>query len=1647
MSNEEKLRTYLKRATTDLHKARKRLTDIEDRLHEPVAIIGMACRYPGGVRSPEDLWRLLLDGGDAISGFPTDRGWDIDALYDPDPDATGKSYVREGGFLADVAEFDAGFFGISPREALAMDPQQRLLLETSWEAVERAAIDPSSLKGSDTGVFVGAGFSGYGRAEGQSTEAVEGYALTGQATSVLSGRIAYTLGLEGPAVTVDTACSSSLVALHLAVAALRGEECSLAIAGGVNVLPSPDVFVEFSRQRGLSADGRCKAFAAAADGTSWAEGVGLLLVERLSDAQRNGHPVLAVVRGSAVNQDGASNGLTAPNGPSQQRVIRQALANARLAPHEVHAVEAHGTGTSLGDPIEAQALLATYGKGRDAEQPLWLGSVKSNLGHTAAAAGVAGVIKMVMGLRHGTLPRTLHVDEPTPHVNWSAGAVELLTEARPWPGADGSRRAAVSAFGVSGTNAHVILEQAAVAEGAGLPDGAADEGAAGGMTVWPLSAADQGALRDAALRLDALVRGSDGVSAPRVGRALVVSRADLDCRAVVLGRGREELLRGLAGLGEGNAGGGVVTGSLVEGAGHPVFVFPGQGSQWVGMGLGLAEEFPVFREALGECAAALGEFVEWDLWEALGSGELLSRVDVVQPASWAVMVSLARLWESFGVAPAAVVGHSQGEIAAAVVAGALSLEDGARVVALRSRVIGERLAGGGGMASVALPVDVVTERLGEAGGVSVAAVNGPESTVVAGEVEALETFVAACEAEGIRARRIAVDYASHSAQVEVVREELLGVLSGVAPRSGGVPFFSTVTGGVVDTADLDAGYWVRNLRERVRFDEAVRGLLGQGMGAFVEMSAHPVLTPGIGETVEAAGAEALVAGSLRRDDGGADRFLRSLAEGYVAGLPVDWTAAFPRDLPAVDLPTYPFRGKRYWLDSTPADPAATGRPAPRDEVEARFWDAVERQDLEGLTADLGLDTEGQPLREVLPALSSWHRRHRERTTTESWRYRVSWRTLPEPAAPRLTGTWLLALPEQPSGPWAEAAERALRDAGAQVLTLPVATGTAGRDALGESIATAVGDHRDDLAGVLSLLALDEDSHPEHPAVPAGYAASLALIQALGDAKLDVPLWGATRGAVSTGPGEPPESTSGTLLWGLGPVVGIETPERWGGLVDLPERPDERALTRLAAALAAVDDEDQLAVRPSGLMGRRILRAPLGKTRAVRAWRPEGTVLITGGTGALAAHTARWLARNGAPHLLLLSRRGAEAPGATELAAELTNLGTEVTLAACDIADRDALAARIAALPDDRPLTAVIHTAAALHDGSIDAITLDSVAGALHAKARGALHLHELTRGLDLSAFVLFSSFSTAFSAPGLGTYTPGNSFLEALAAQRRAEGLPATAVSWGTWDGAGMAAGDVAERGRRHGVFTLPPELALTALQGTLDHDETHTIVVDVDWERYAAIYTAERPTRRMDELPEARRALESAAQAAAAERTSTVSALVERLLRLSAAERERELTDLVRDSSAVVLGHDSAAAVDAQQPFRHAGFDSLTAVELRNRLNAATGLRLPATLVFDYPTPKHLAARLATLLLPDGTASGPVIGKLTELETALSALTPDDATHEQVTKHLQNLLWSWGERAPERSHHEDGDGTDEVDVASATADELFSMIDELGNP
>ncbi|WP_327714222.1 acyltransferase domain-containing protein [Streptomyces sp. NBC_00490] len=1866
--NEEKLLAYLKRVTGDLRQTQRRLREAEAAPNEPVAIVGMACRYPGGAGSPEGLWDLVARGGDAVTGFPTDRGWDVEGLYDPDPTRSGKNYVRGGGFLDGVTDFDAGFFGISPREALAMDPQQRLLLEGSWELFERSGIDPASLKGSPTGTFIGFSSMDYGWELPKIPESVEGYYATGNFASVMSGRIAYSFGLEGPAVTVDAACSSSLVALHLAAQALRSGECSLAVAGGVTVMSTAVGYAEFSRQRALSPDGRCRAFSASADGFGPAEGLGLLLVERLSDARRNGHRVLAVVRGSAVNQDGASNGLTAPNGPSQERVIRAALRNARVSPDEVDAVEAHGTGTPLGDPIEAHALLATYGERRPQDRPLWLGSVKSNIGHTSAAAGVAGVIKMVQAMRHGVLPRTLHADEPTPHVDWSPGTVRLLTERRPWPDTgDRPRRAGVSAFGISGTNTHVILEQAPVTH----PDGtepAPTPGTPSGLTAtavpWPLSARSAPALRAQAERLTAYLTAHPEAPLDGIGRTLATARAALDQRAVVLAADRDRALTALAAVSAGHSEASVVHGvALTDGtdrelAGRVVFVFPGQGSQWVGMGAGLWESSPVFRERLAECDAALSSLVDWsvtDVVRGLPSAASLDDVVVVQASLWAVMVSLAAVWRSVGVEPGAVIGHSQGEIAAAVVSGGLSVQDGARVVVLRAQAIAESLSGNGGMVSVAAGADRVRELIAAWGErISIASVNGPSSTVVSGEPGALDELIGACETEGVRARRIAVDYASHSAQVESIRDQVVEALQGIEPGPAEVPFYSTVTGAVIDTSGLDATYWVTNLRQEVRFDATVRQLLTDGFGYFVECSPHPVLTVGMQETFEdhTDAQTAVALGTLRRDEGGPERFLTSLAEGYVRGLTVDWHALFAGTgdtEPLLDLPTYAFQRRRYWLDGGAAsvtDPAGLGladaghpllgatvqvaddermlltgllsrraqpwmadhvvhgtalvsgatvvelalaaaAQAGADRVETLVVEApLPLSEKGGMQIQLSLGApEADGRRELalyarpgdaLPD-TPWTRHARgtvdtstsptpsappaeersgvwppegavpvgtgeayERLESIGYGYgpafrglRAVWRrgedlfaevALPDEqardagafglhpalldaalhpalldhldgaddAAVRLPAEWhglvlhavgatVLRVRIRPAGPGAVSllladatgapvasvgevrlrehapeevtgAARPLRDALFRLewtpfdRPLPAVAPAGGWTVVGpDELGIGAGGEQD---AEPSLALASFAPHPEGapgaalaPRVHEAAAAALGLVQKwLADERSEaVPLVLVTGDAVAAAPGDRVTDLVNAPLWGLVRSAQAEYPAGGFLLADVDGHEKSRTALADAAAAALEAGESQLAVRNGTVLVPRLVRAGEPVESAAAPFPGSGTVLVTGGTGTSGALVARHLvAAHGARHLLLVGRRGPDAPGAAGLRDELCELGAEtVDVVACDAADRDALAAVLGSVPASRPLTAVVHAAGVLDDALTTSLTAPQLERVLRPKADAALNLHELTRDRELSAFVLFASAAGTLGNAGQANLAAASAFLDALAGHRRALGLPAVSLAWGPWtterneDEGGTAAGG--------GVLPFSPSEGLALLDAALADGATLAVPVRLDLPALgaaAAAGTLPAPLRRLVRVP-ARRA------AASGPAAGTDTGLARELAAAPEAERRRILLDLVRTEVAAVLRHATVDDVEADRAFKELGFDSLTAVELRNRLGAATGLRLPPTLVFTYPNPTALVRFLLDEIAPGAgeESATPVLAELDRLDADLSGLTPDDATRDRITRRLEALLWKW-------SGEPDGEeallGRETLEDASD--DEMFALIDqELG--
>ncbi|MDM4723016.1 type I polyketide synthase [Micromonospora sp. WMMA1363] len=1732
---------------------------------EPVAIVGMACRLPGGVASPDDLWRLVFEGREGVSPFPTDRGWDLADLFDPDPENRGTSTTDQGGFLSDAGQFDARFFGISPREALAMDPQQRLLLEVSWEALEGVGIDPTSLKGSDVGVFTGVSAQGYGI--GAAVPELEGFASTAGASSVASGRVSYVFGFEGPAITVDTACSSSLVAMHLAAQALRQGECSMALAGGATVMATPGTFVAFSRQRGLAGDGRCKSYADGADGTGWAEGAGVVVLERLSVARERGHRVLAVLSGSAVNQDGASNGLTAPNGPSQQRVIRAALSNAGLDPSDVDVVEGHGTGTALGDPIEVQALLTTYGQHREPGRPLWLGSIKSNIGHAQSAAGVAGVIKMVQALRHGVVPPTLHVDAPTTQVDWSEGAVELLTQAREWPRDGRPRRAGVSSFGISGTNAHLIIEEAPAEEARPGPPPPPD-------AVVPLvvSARSAASLAGQARRLATFMADSGEVSSAEVARSLVSGRAVFAERAVVVAGSRAEALAGLRALARGEDTPAVVVGRTTA-SGSPgklVWVFPGQGSQWVGMGRELLDSSPVFAERISECASALAPWVDWSLVDVLrGEADpgLTERVDVLQPASFAVMVGLASVWSSVGVVPDAVVGHSQGEIAAACVAGALSLPDAARVVALRSRAIATELSGGGGMASVSLGENDVTARLAPwAGRVEVAAVNGPRSVVIAGDAGALEEALGALSDDGVRVRRIAVDYASHTGHVERVRDLLAEALAGIDARAPMVPFRSTVTGDWIrDAGVVDGGYWFRNLRHQVGFGAALADLVGQGHRVFVEVSPHPVLVQPITESTD--DTDAVVVGSLRRDEGGLRRLLTSMAELFVRDVAVDWSGVLPTRTGRVDLPTYAFDHQHYWLPA--AEPAAdaaslglagadhpmlgavvhlpqsdgmvfSSRLALRshpwlsdhavsgvvivpgaglvelavragDEAGCSVLDELvieaplvvprhggvrvqvavggpgengsrtvevfsQREDAAGVggadgwvrhaTGTLGIPPErgrpvagfdvtawpppgAQPLdisagydrlarvgygygatfqavravwrrdEELFAevALPEEHRSeaggfgihpalldaalHSTLLGAVSGADETDQRELSLPFAwngLRLHAAGAAALRVRVTSPGPDAmALEAVDELGGLVVTMESLVGRpVSREQLNAAaVGNALADSMFQVEWIGLRAAQDGPALSWLPVADAEQVATLAddvlsgtadapavaVLEAVGGSTvlelttqvLDVvQCWLAgggfeesrlvvvTRGAVPAGDGAV-TSPAGAAVWGLVRAAQVENPDRIV-LVDLDPASHDGAEAVLGAVLAC--GEPQVAVRDAALSVPRLTRVAGVAPDAGNAFGPDATVLVTGGTGALGGLAARHLvARHGVRRLVLASRRGPDAEGATDLVAGLTEQGADVTVVACDMSDRD----HVAALLAQHPPTAVVHTAGVADAGVIGTVTPDRLAEVFAPKVDAVRHLDELTRDLRLDAFVVYSSVSAVFMGAGSGSYAAANAFLDGLMAHRRSLGLPGLSLAWGLWDQTtGMAAGtdDLARArmNRRGGLLALPPEEGMELFDAAVGSGRTLLVPARLDLRGVRAIAAAGGAVPHM-----LRRLVRVGRQQAHTSVGDEPTRLADRLTGLPAAEQAKVLLDLVRGQVAAVLGYGATHHVEADQGLFEIGFDSLTAIELRNRLRDVTDRKIPANLVFSYPTPQLIAAHLHELLSGDG--------------------------------------------------------------------------------
>jgi FkbH-like protein len=1740
-----------------------------------IAIVSMACRYPGGADDPQALWDLLVEARDVVSDVPPGR-WNIEGLVDPDPDAVGKAYSLRGGYLADIDRFDAAFFGIGPREATAMDPQQRLLLHVAWEAIERADIDPQRLAGSATGVYLGVYGSGY--LAGADVHQLNGHVATGTANSVASGRISYLLGLHGPAVTIDTACSSSLVALHLASQALRGGECDMALAGGVTLMVTPNAHVEFSRQRALSASGRCQPFAEGADGMVWAEGCGVVVLKRLEDAERDGDQVLAVIRGSATNQDGRSQGLTAPSGIAQERVIRAALGAAGLEPDDIDYVEGHGTGTTLGDPIELRALARVFGPGRSARRPLGVGSLKSNLGHTQAGAGIGGVIKTVLALQNELLPRSLNADEPTGRIEWAGSGISVQNSAREWArGGDRVRRAGVSSFGISGTNAHVVLEEPPSPRSG--PEGTAtgtnahvileeppavrrhgsgtspDLGPERAARLFPLSARSDASLRGQAERLRHALEADPSTSLPALARSLAVHRSHLERRAVVVADSAPELLDGLRRIAAGQQAPGLVVGASDAAltSGKLAFVLPGQGAQWIGMARDLMSRSEVFRAELERCDAALRARTDWSVADLLRDESLdesAFRSDaVIQPTLFAVAVSLAAVWRASGVQPQAVVGHSQGEIAAAAISGALSLSDAAAVIVRRSRAV--TAAGGKGqMAVVGLPFAVVESRLATTGGrVSVAAVNGPTTTVVSGDREPLAALLAGLERDRVYVKRVDVDFAGHSSHVDALREPLLADLTGITAHPTDVPWYSTVLAEPMPRQPVGADYWYRNLRETVRFAQTVERMIDDGFRYFVELSPHPALTTAIHSVAESMRRDVVAVGSLRRAEDGPRCLDLAMAELYVGGWSVDWAGLVP-ERGRVELPTYAWDTRRYWAESAlpsvresglaradhpllsfvvpqpdSGGVTVTGRLSPRGQawlVDHAIADTVllpgaglvelacraareagcstlreltlreplivPDQGIQILVTVGGVDGSGDRPVSVhsraeldngawathasgaaassAPSVTSsatdfsgqWPPvgampieldGHYERLAERGYRYgpafellHAAWRdgadivaevALPASARdeapsyelhPTLLDAALHAieflgmapdpehvlLPFSFSGVTVHAVGAAvlrvrLTAIGDRSVRVSLADASGGLVASVESLtlrqlplarlgsvsgvvarslhvvdwvesvrpdtaATSSWVDVADFAGtdaavprVLSLRGGGDrlDGAGTDAALPgavhAATAAVLAQVQAwLSDDHLDAKLVVLTSGAAGTGTTDDLEHAP---IWGLLRSAQTEHPDRIV-LVDVDAA--NSTDTDVAVAIATAADEPQLALRDGGVLVPRLVRARPESTDRPSSWNADGTVLLTGGTGRIGAQIARHLVtEHGVRHLLIASRQGTAAAGATALAAQLSELGADIRIVACDVADRDALATVIGQVPPEHPLTAVVHAAGSLDDGLFSATTSAQLAATLRPKVDAAWNLHELTRDLDLTAFVVFSSAAGVFGTAGQASYAAANTFLDALCRYRRRHGLPGTSLAWGLWEQDGGLTGHLDDRDharlRRLGMLGMSAEEGLELFDAALALDEPVVVPARIDPAAMAAAAAGSAVSPILRTVSRAVRRVADAGQVSAP--------IALRMSGLDGIERERLMLSVVGEHAAAALGHADARAIRAERSFADLGFDSLGAVELRNRLQAATGVRLPATMVFDHPNPAALSRYLLSRITP----------------------------------------------------------------------------------
>jgi malonyl CoA-acyl carrier protein transacylase len=1574
---------------------------------EPIAIIGIGCRFPGA-KDPESFWQLLRNGVDAIAQVPEDR-WDIDAFYDPEPGTPGKMSTRWGGFLEQVDQFDPSFFGISPREVERMDPQQRLVLEVAWEALENAGLAPEKLAGSQTGVFMGVGNYDYGRLLAKDISRVNAYDGTGNTLSIAANRLSYILNLRGPSVLMETACSSSLVALHFACRSLLQEESNLCLVGGVSLMLSPEPFITYSHARMMAADGRCKTFDASADGYVRGEGCGVVVLKRLSDALRDEDNILAVIKGTAVNQDGLSNGLTAPNSPSQQVVIRQALKNAGVTPAQISYVEAHGTGTSLGDPIEVKSLKAVLMQGREPDQPCWLGSVKTNIGHLEAASGMASLIKVVLSLQHKEIPPHLHLKQLNPLISLEGTTFSIPTESQPWLAGTESRLAGISAFGFGGTNCHAILEEAPSEEMRKVPNRISPlaqnsiTSSNGASTpqhslngdrpfhLLSLSAKSEKALRELAQRYTDFLATHPEISLADVCFTANTGRSHFDYRLAVVTESTAQVQGVLEAFAAGRETAGLVSGQVQPKKRQKIaFLFTGQGSQYVGMGRQLYETQPIFRQALDRCDEILRSYLEQPLLSVLypepGTSSPLDETGYTQPALFALEYALFQLWQSWGIEPAVVMGHSVGEYVAACVAGVFSLEDGLKLIAERARLM-QALPHDGEMVAVfASEIQVAAAIQPYAHDVSIAAINGPQNIVISGKCEAIKAAIATLKADEIKTKRLTVSHAFHSPLMEPMLttfERVAKLISYSCPK---INLISNVTGELATTEVTNPEYWCRHVRQTVRFAAGMETLYQQGYEVFLEIGARPTLL-GMGRYCLPEGVGVLLP-SLYPGREDWQQLLQSLAALYVRGVAVDWSA-FDRDYSRRrrQLPTYPFQRQRYWAN-IPENGYQKAASLSQQKAQTPLVNLLLKGDTKQLAQHLETtgklsDNELKLLPKLLELLVQPNQQQLTAASIKDWLYEIEWQSQPRQLTSQekngfhTPGSWLIFADRGGVG---QTLAKRLHKQGCTCIL--VYAGDAYQTREGRTwiinpsspadferlFQEAVETLNSPLQRVIHLWSLQAQVASEltisslKQAQVLGVGSTLHLLQTLVKHNHFPRLWLVTRGAVPVGRSLP--GVAQAPLWGLGKVVALEHPELWGGMLDLAPEATEDEATTLLAEIQDSQEEDHLAFRNGNRYVARLVKKQLPEAKEI-SFQSDGTYLITGGLGALGLNVARWMVERGVRQLVLTSRRGASSP-VQETLSQLEQTGAKVVVAQADVSEEGDMVRILeeieASMP---PLRGIVHAAGVLDDGILLQQDWERFTQVIAPKVKGAWNLHILTQKLPLDFFVVFSSAASLLGSPGQGNYAAANAFMDALSHYRCSLGLPGLSINWGPWGDSGMAASLSNHQQARlaiQGMNTIAPEQGLQVLEQVLGQTGVQVGVLPFELSVFKQYLSSARQLPLLSQLLISETIQQEETEQVSAQRQE----LLQRLEETPASDRHSLLITYLQREVAKVLGLSLSQLPDPQQGFFDLGMDSLMAMELVNVMRCQFQLEVSFLEFLQASNITKLSALLLKQLTPD---------------------------------------------------------------------------------